>query len=428
MQIESLHAIELLDSRGMPTVGCRLQLADAAVGISVVPSGASTGKHESCELRDGDEQRYFGKGVQRAVAHINGFFAKAIQGKFFESQQVLDICLCELDGSVNKKVYGANAILAISQAFCVAQAKSRNIHLFQYFDATASQLPVPFMNIVNGGAHADNNIRIQEFMLVPFGFSCFAEALRAGSEIHHVLGMLLKQKNIVTSKGDEGGYAPFMDNIEAVLDLLVLAIKQSGYGINQVGLALDLASSGFYQENSYSPNIGSSSQFSKQQWVDYLSFLVDQYPLLSLEDAAAEDDWQTWTMLNNAVGERVQLVGDDLFVTQSQRLSEGVVSNAANAILIKPNQVGTVSETIATIKLAKDNDYACMISHRSGETEDTFIADLAVGMSTGQIKAGPARQQDRVAKYNRLLWIESILAENACYQGHALARYKESIS
>ncbi len=424
MQISALHAVELLDSRGNPTVGCRLVLSDGTIGCSVVPSGASTGVHEAYEWRDNQKERYFGKGVRLAVAAINDFFASELKGKSFTCQQLFDSYLCDLGGDKRKSSYGANVILALSQSFFCACAQRHGLAVFENFSGRNHNdvlLPVPFMNCVNGGAHADNNLSIQEFMLVPHGFDSFSDALRAGSEVHTVLGRLFKQRNISVSRGDEGGFAPDIADTEAVLDLLLLAISEAGYTDKQVGLALDFASSAFYRDQGYELAGDSIKKYyTRAQWVAYIESLVMRYPLVSLEDVAAEDDWETWAMLTASVGEKVQLVGDDLFVTQESRLQYGIEQGAANAILIKPNQVGTVSETIATMALAKKNNYQCMVSHRSGESEDVFIADLAVGMGCGQIKAGPARQQDRVAKYNRLLWIESIYAKKACYSGLAL--------
>lgn len=424
MPIKSIYAVELLDSRGNPTVGCRLGLSDSTYAISVVPSGASTGIHEAFEWRDNDSKRYFGKGVLQPVAAINDLYAKALQGQSFACQHDFDNFLCDFDGDSRKATYGANVSLALSQAYFCATAKQQGLEVFECLMADRStkiRMPVPYMNVVNGGAHADNRLDVQEFMLVPHGFACFADALRAGSEVHSVLGQLFVDRGIRCSRGDEGGYAPDMDSVEAVLDLLLLAIKKAGYSDKQVGLAIDFASSAFFHNEHYTlgKEVG-AKVFNREQWVAYIDKLTACYPIISVEDVAAEDDWKTWVDLTDRVGDRVQLVGDDLFVTQVDRLVKGIDEVAANAILIKPNQVGTVSQTLATIELAKKHGYRSMVSHRSGESEDVFIADLVVGLGCGQIKAGPARQQDRVAKYNRLLWIESIYAKKACYSGLAL--------
>ncbi len=423
MIIKDIQALELLDSRGMPTVGARLVLEDGSVGHAIVPSGASTGSLESVELRDGDQTRYFGRGVCSAVSYVNSVLRDALINTDYTSQRCLDSKLCELDATKQKSRYGANALLAISQAFFRACAVSQQLQAYAYFDTGSRQLPVPFLNMINGGVHADNNIGIQEFMVVPHGFDTFSEAIRSGSEIHHVLGGVLKRHGVVPGRGDEGGYAPNLKNSETVLDLMGNAVRDAGYNFSQVAFALDCASSSFYHDGYYFPNGRSGEAFDSAGWVDYLADLVASYPIVSLEDAMSELDWEGWSVLTSRLGGSVQLVGDDLFVTKLEILKKGVNAGVANAILIKPNQVGTVSETIETIRFAKESGYHSMVSHRSGETEDTFIADLAVGMGVDQIKAGPLRQQDRVSKYNRLLWIENMFGDASCYSPGSLAKY-----
>ena len=421
MLIDSISAIEVLDSRGMPTVGCKLVLYDGSYAFTSVPSGASTGKYEACELRDGDKSRYFGKGVQQAVGHINGELTQCLVGKSFATQADFDQFICNVDGSVGKKRLGANALLALSQAYCKACAMHDKLPLFLYLAQGKSvSLPVPFMNVINGGAHAENALCVQECMIVPHGFTSFKDAIRAGAEVHHTLAQVFNQKSITYSRGDEGGYAPDLHRIEDAFACMLLAIEQAGYHHDQIAIAVDFAGSSFFENGLYTPD---DKSYSQDKWVDYLTKLCDNYPIISLEDALDEDDWSTWQVLHDAIGDRVQLVGDDLFVTQVSRLSRGIKDQAANAVLIKPNQVGTVTETIDTIVTAQQHGFGTMVSHRSGETEDVFIADLCVAMGSGQIKTGPTRQQDRVSKYNRLLWIESLLAEKACYQSDALARY-----
>jgi len=412
------EAVEILDSRGYPTLSCRLTLADGAVGIANVPSGASTGSFEACELRD-NQPRYLGKGVQQARDNIEREIGQFLQTRTFSSQDELDQALCTLDGTTDKSRLGANAILAVSVAYARACAAAVRQPLYQALNPEAVLLPVPMMNVINGGRHAPNTLTIQEFMIVPHGLPSFSEAVRAGAEIGHALGDLVDRN----SRGDEGGYAPQMSDPRQALDAVMQAISQAGYTTKEVGLALDMASSEYWHDGAYFVDKEGKEKKWGDDWVRYIADLVDAYPIVSVEDAAQEDDWSMWQNLTEVLGARVQLVGDDIFVTQPDRLAKGASCQAANAILIKPNQVGTLSEVKTTLQLAKKTGYNTVMSHRSGETEDAMIADLAVAYHTGQIKCGPVKQSDRVAKYNRLLWIEKELGRAAQYAG--LKQYKQ---
>ncbi len=410
--IHKCEAVEILDSRGYPTLSCRLTLADGAVGTANVPSGASTGSFEACELRD-NQPRYLGKGVQQARNNIEQEIGHFLQTRPFSDQEDLDQALCTLDGTTDKSRLGANAILAVSVAYARACAAAARQPLYQALNPEAVLLPVPMMNVINGGRHAPNTLTIQEFMIVPHGLPTFSEAVRAGAEIGHALGHLVDSN----SRGDEGGYAPQMSDPRQALDAVMQAIAQAGYTNKEIGLALDMASSEYWYDGAYFIDKEGKKQKRGDDWVRYIADLVDSYPIVSLEDAAQEEDWSMWQRLTEVLGARVQLVGDDIFVTQPSRLHKGASCQAANAILIKPNQVGTLSEVKTTLQLAKKTGYNTVMSHRSGETEDAMIADLAVAYHTGQIKCGPVKQSDRVAKYNRLLWIEKELGKAAQYAG-----------
>ncbi len=417
--IESIHALEILDSRGNPTVEAEVQLAGGAWGRAAVPSGASTGKHEAVELRDGDKGRYLGKGVTQAVENVNEELAEHLLGEDALDQQLVDTVLREADGTENKGKLGANAILAVSMAVSRAAAMATGLPLYRYLGGTGARtLPVPLMNVVNGGAHADNNVDIQEFMIVPHGADTFAEGLRMGVETFHHLKAVLKGKGLATSVGDEGGFAPNLkSNVEA-LELLVTAIEKAGYKPGeQISLALDPAANEFYKNGKYEL-AGEGKSYSSEEMVEFYAGLVDRFPILSIEDGLAEDDWDGWKVLTERLGERIQLVGDDIFVTNFDTLWKGIEAEIANSILIKLNQIGTVTETIETVNLAQHNAYTAVISHRSGETEDNYIADLAVALNTGQIKTGSASRSDRMAKYNQLLRIEAGLGDLAVYPGH----------
>ncbi len=416
--IVSVHGRQVLDSRGNPTVEADVVLADGSMGRAAVPSGASTGQHEAWELRDGDAKLFLGKGVQKAVEHINGRIAEALEGEEAMDQTAIDHLLCELDGTPNKKNLGANAILAVSMAVAKAAAQFTEQPLFRYLGgAGARLLPAPMMNIVNGGQHADNSVDVQEFMVMPLGFNSFSEGLRCGVEIFHHLKKVLHSKKLATAVGDEGGFAPDLgSNVEA-LDLILEAIEKAGYKPGeQVRIALDVAATEFYDEKTRKYTID-GKQLDSAGMVDFLAKWVDNYPICSIEDGCSEDDWDGWKLLTDRLGKKVQLVGDDLFVTNTERLKRGIDQGIANSILIKVNQIGTITETINAIQLAARNGYSSISSHRSGETEDTTIADLAVALSTGQIKTGSASRTDRMAKYNQLLRIEEMLGENALYGG-----------
>jgi enolase len=414
--IETIRAREILDSRGRPTIEAEVHLVGGAVGIAQVPSGASTGSFEAHELRDDDKGRYGGKGVQKAVKNVEETLAPALIGLDAVDQERVDRTMIEVDGSANKSNLGANAILGISLATAKAGAEALGIPLYRYLGGPLSNvLPVPLMNVINGGAHADNNVDFQEFMIVPNGAPTFREALRWGAEVFAALSKVLHDKGLLTGVGDEGGFAPNLESNQAALDLLITAIEKAGYKPGeQVSLALDVAASEFYKEGQYTYD---GTAHSQAEMVDYLAKLVGQYPIISIEDGLHEDDWSTWQMLTQKIGDRCQLVGDDLFVTNITRLQKGIDSKAGNAILIKLNQIGTLTETLQAIDLGLRNGFRSIISHRSGETEDTTIADLAVGTRAGQIKTGSLCRSERVAKYNRLLRIEDALGDRAIYAG-----------
>jgi enolase len=418
----SIVAREILDSRGNPTVEADVVLEGNVHGRGAVPSGASTGVHEAVELRDGDELRYKGKGTLRAVENVNTIIAPALIGENACHQRRIDEIMISLDGSANKGKLGANAILAVSMAVARAAAAALGLPLYRYLGGSnACILPVPMMNILNGGAHADNNVDPQEFMIVPAGAKSFAESLRMGVETFHSLKGVLKKKGYVTSVGDEGGFAPNLKSSEEALDVIMEAIEKAGYKAgSQIYLALDVAASELYDDNKYHFKKSSGARLTAEQIIQLYERWTQQYPIVSIEDGMAEDDWQGWIALTEALGEKIQLVGDDVFVTNAQRLSNGIADGVANSILIKLNQVGTVSETLDTIELAKSDSYTTVISHRSGETEDPFIADLAVACNAGQIKTGSASRTDRVAKYNQLLRIEEELRGQARFLGNQL--------
>nr|WP_293334111.1 phosphopyruvate hydratase [Microcoleus sp. CAWBG58] len=414
--IESIKAREILDSRGRPTIEAEVYLANGVVGLAQVPSGASTGSFEAHELRDDDKSRYGGKGVLKAVANVEHKIAPALANLDAIDQPLIDRTMIDLDGSPNKSNLGANAILGVSLATAKAAAETLQIPLYRYLGgALANVLPVPLMNVINGGSHADNNVDIQEFMIVPVGAPSFKEALRWGAEVFASLAKVLKDKNLLTGVGDEGGFAPNLGSNQEALDLLVMAIEKAGYKPGeQVALALDVAASEFYKDGKYTYD---GVAHSPTELIDYLEGLVGQYPIVSIEDGLHEDDWDSWVALTQKMGSKVQLVGDDLFVTNRTRLQKGIDLKASNSILIKLNQIGSLTETLDTIDLGKRNSYRSVISHRSGETEDTTIADLAVATRAGQIKTGSLCRSERVAKYNRLLRIEDELGDRAIYAG-----------
>ncbi len=418
MKIASVHAREILDSRGNPTLEAEVTLEDGSFGRAAVPSGASTGAREAVELRDGDRTRYLGKGVSRAVANVNGSIADALKGFDAADQAGLDRRLIDLDGTENKARLGANALLGVSMANAHAVAAAKKIPLWKLLAGDRTPvLPVPMMNIINGGAHADNNVDFQEFMVLPVGFGSFAESLRAGTEIFHALKAVLKGQGLSTAVGDEGGFAPdFRSNVEA-LDTILEAIGKAGYSAgDDVLLGLDVASSEFHDNGKYHL-VGENRRLTGEQFVDFLADWVAQYPIITIEDGMAEDDWAGWKQLTERVGDRVQLVGDDLFVTNPRIFKEGIDSKTANAILIKVNQIGTLTETLEAIAMADAANYAAVVSHRSGETEDTTIADIAVATTATQIKTGSLCRSDRVAKYNQLLRIEEALGAQARFAG-----------
>jgi len=416
--IEAIHARQILDSRGNPTIEAEVLLSDGSHGRAAVPSGASTGAHEAWELRDGDKSVYMGKGVQTAVDNVNDQIADALQGMDGTDQAGIDATMIELDGTPNKKNLGANAILGVSLATAHAAAAATGQPLYRYLGgAGARLLPAPMMNIINGGEHADNSVDVQEFMVMPLGFERFSDALRAGTEIFHNLKKVLSDKGYNTAVGDEGGFAPDLKSNQEALDVIMQAIDQAGYKAGeQVWIALDAASTEFYDRSTKKYSID-GKQLSGDEMVDFLAGWCDNYPICSIEDGCDEDDWSTWKKLTERLGDKVQLVGDDLFVTNVERLQRGIDEGIANSILIKVNQIGTLTETIDSIQLANRNNYTAVTSHRSGETEDATIADLAVAMSTGQIKTGSASRSDRMAKYNQLLRIEEMLGDTALYGG-----------
>jgi len=414
--IETIVAREILDSRGRPTVEAEVHLLSGVVGIAQVPSGASTGTFEAHELRDNDQSRYGGKGVLKAVQNINETIAPNLSQMDAINQELLDRTMIELDGSPNKSHLGANAILAVSLAAARAGSELLGLPLYRYLGGPlANLLPVPLMNVINGGAHASNNVDFQEFMIVPIGASSFREALRWGAEVFAALSKVLDDKGLLTGVGDEGGFAPNLESNQAALELLMMAIEKAGYKPGEeIALALDVAASEFYKEGQY---IYDGAAHAPTDLIDYMAGLVSQYPIVSIEDGLHEEDWQHWQLLTEKIGNSVQLVGDDLFVTNTSRLQKGIEQKAANAILIKLNQIGSLTETLETINLATRNGFRSIISHRSGETEDTTIADLAVATRAGQIKTGSLCRSERVAKYNRLLRIEDELGDRAIYAG-----------
>ena len=419
-EIVRVLAREIIDSRGNPTVEAEVFLESGFSGRAASPSGASTGTREAVELRDGDKKRYFGKGVLKAVKHAETEIAKAAVGRDAQDQVGLDEALIKLDGTENKSRLGANAILAVSLATAHAAAAENDQPLFRHLGGLqADTLPVPMMNVINGGAHADNNIDIQEFMILPVGASSFSEAMRTGAEIFHTLKKVLHGRKLNTAVGDEGGFAPNLESNEAALAVLMEAISAAGYkpGVD-VFLGLDVASSEFFKKGKYHLE-GEGKQFSADQFTDYLAGLVDRYPIISIEDGCAEGDWKGWGLLTEKLGSKVQLVGDDLFVTNTKILAEGIIRGIANSILIKPSQIGTLTETLAAIRMATDAGYSAVVSHRSGETEDATIADIAVGTAATQIKTGSLCRSDRMAKYNQLLRIERTLGSRAKYPGAA---------
>jgi enolase len=424
--IEHIHAIEILDSRGNPTLEVDILAEDGSVGRAAVPSGASTGHAEALELRDGDEARYNGKGVRQAVANVNGTIYDTLAGIEVMDQILVDRILLELDGTENKSNLGANALLGVSLAAAKCAAAASGLPLFRYLGgAHASILPVPLLNVINGGAHADNDLDVQEFMLAPAGFDTFSEALRAAAECFHALKGLLMEKDLSTGVGDEGGFAPNVSNARETLDLLMAAIEAAGFRPGeQVYVALDVAAGevGTKDGPPYRLPGEGLEQASSEELIDWYADLTASYPLVSIEDGLGDEDWDGWKKLTDALGTKVQLVGDDLFVTNTERIKRGLKSGIANAVLIKPNQIGTLTETMAAISLARSRAYGAMISHRSGETADTTIADLAVASGCGQIKAGSASRGERVAKYNRLLWIEEALGETAAFAGASTFR------
>jgi enolase len=420
--IRSVIAREIFDSRGNPTVEAEVTLENNIQGRAAVPSGASTGTHEAVELRDGDATRFLGKGVLRAVENVNTIIAPALAGEYVFNQRALDQILINMDGSPNKGHLGANAILSVSLAAARAASAASGLPLFRYLGGTnACILPVPMMNIVNGGAHADNNLDIQEFMIVPAGADSFSKSLRMGVETFHSLKSVLKKKGYSTSVGDEGGFAPNVKSNEEAIELILDAVQRAGYKPGQqIYLALDVAASEFYEDKKYHFKKSTRAKLDADHIIELYQGWAKQYPIVSIEDGMAEDDWQGWIALTSALGEKIQLVGDDVFVTNAKRLQDGIADGVCNSILIKLNQVGTLSETMDTIELAKVDGFTTVISHRSGETEDSFIADLAVATNAGQIKTGSASRTDRVCKYNQLLRIEEELKSQARFIGTQL--------
>ena len=416
--ITDVYAREIMDSRGNPTVEVEVYLEDGTIGRAAVPSGASTGQFEAVELRDSDSPRYLGKGVLQAVANVNDIIAPAILGFDASEQVAIDRIMIELDGTPSKAKLGANAILGVSMAVARAAAESYDLPLFQYLGGTnAKELPVPMMNILNGGAHADNNVDIQEFMIMPIGATSFMEALRYCAEVYHTLKGVLKAKGLATGIGDEGGFAPNLGSNEEALQVITEAIEKAGLVVGKdIVFAIDAASSEFYKDGKYHL-AGEGKVKTAAEMVEYYAELCEKYPIYSIEDGLAEEDWEGWKLLTDRLGKTVQLVGDDLFVTNTERLSRGIKEDTANAILIKVNQIGTLTETFDAIEMAKRAGYTAVISHRSGETEDSTIADIAVAVNAGQIKTGAPARSERVAKYNQLLRIEDMLAETAQYRG-----------
>jgi enolase len=421
--IQQVRGFEILDSRGNPTVAAEVSLSDGARGFAASPSGASTGSCEALELRDGDSRRYLGRGVTNAVGHVNGEIARSLVGRPAADQVALDQSMIDLDGTPTKARLGANSILAVSLALAKAAAASSGQPLYRHLGGAAEpRMPLPMMNIINGGAHADNNVDMQEFMILPVGAPRFAEAMRWGVEVFHVLKALLKRRNLSTAVGDEGGFAPDLPSNEAAIELILAAIEHAGFRPGaDIALGLDVASSEFHQDGRY-VLASEGKRFDSSQFVDHLARWVDAYPIVTIEDGMAEGDWDGWELLTARLGRRVQLVGDDLFVTNTEILRQGIARSAANAILIKPNQIGTLTETLAAVTMAEAAGFASVVSHRSGETEDTTIADLSVCTAATQIKTGSLCRSDRMAKYNRLLLIEAELGASARYAGRAAIR------
>ena len=424
-EIDLVHAREVLDSRGNPTVEAEVTLSSGAMGRAIVPSGASTGEHEAVELRDGDKSRYLGKGVLKAVENVNNIIGPHVEGLDASRQSDLDAEMIELDGTENKEKLGANAILAVSMAAARAAANHFELPLYRYLGGVnASILPVPMMNIINGGAHADSNVDFQEFMAMPVGAPSFSEALRWGAETFHALKSVLKTRGYSTAVGDEGGFAPSLKSNEEAIEVILEAITLAGYRPgHDVAIALDPAASEFYDGSKYVFKKSDGSVKTSEQLVKFWAEWVRQYPIVSLEDGLAEDDWDGWKLMTDELGGKVQLVGDDIFVTNTSRLARGIDTGVGNSILIKVNQIGTITETLEAIEMARRNNYTAVMSHRSGETEDTFIADLAVATGTGQIKTGSASRTDRIAKYNQLLRIEEELGAGANFLGLGALNY-----
>ena len=426
-EIEDIKARQILDSRGNPTVEVDVKLIDGTLGRASVPSGASTGIYEAKELRDNIKTEYLGKGVLRAVDNVNSVITPNLLGEEVFDQHLIDSLMMEMDGSFNKSTLGANAILAVSLACARAAANSLEIPLYRYLAGINSRvLPTPMMNILNGGAHANNKLDFQEFMITPVGMSCYSEALRAGSEIFHTLKIILNEKGLSTTVGDEGGFAPNIDSTREAIEVIISAIEKAGYNTNNIKLCLDVAASELYEEGECSGGVcslskyylkGENKKLTSEEMVEYLAELVRDYPIISIEDGLAQDDWLGWQNLTEKLGNKCQLVGDDLFVTNTCRLKEGIEKGIANSILIKPNQIGTLTETMNAILMARENGYTAVISHRSGETEDSFIADLAVATNSGLIKTGSLSRTDRMAKYNQLLRIEEELGDSAQFLG-----------
>jgi len=416
-EIISVKAIQVLDSRGNPTVEAEVTLEDGTTGLASVPSGASTGSREAVELRDGDKDIYLGKGVSAAVKNINSEIQSALKNQDIYDQSKIDQIMIDLDGTENKSRLGANAILAVSLACIKAAAASKGMRLFKHLSPGPYSFPVPMMNIINGGEHANNNIDIQEFMILPVNFDRFSDALRAGVEIFHSLKDVLHEKGMSTAVGDEGGFAPNLENNKAAIEIIIEAIESRGYQAgSDIFIGLDVASTEFYRDGEY--HLSSEGQaFDSSEFVNYLSQMVDEYPIITIEDGMAEDDWDGWKLLSDAIAKKVQLVGDDLFVTNPSILKEGIDRGIANSILIKPNQIGTLSETLEAVSLANKNGYTSVISHRSGETSDSTIADISMNPQISQIKTGSLCRSDRIEKYNQLLRIESIVGDEAEYLG-----------
>lgn len=423
--IIDIHAREILDSRGNPTLECEVMLEDGSVAIAAVPSGASTGEYEACELRDGDMSRYLGNGVEKAVENVNNDIAEALEGFDASEQKQIDAIMIELDGTENKSKLGANAILAVSLACAKASAQSFQMPLYRYLGGIrAEMLPTPMMNILNGGKHADNTVDIQEFMVMPVGAPSFKEGLRMGTEVFHHLKKVLKSKGYNTSVGDEGGFAPSLKSNEEAFDVILEAIEKAGYTPNEdILLAVDVASSEMYENGKYKMYKSSGKLLSSEEMVEWYVNLCEKYPIISIEDGLDQNDWAGWSALTKALGNKIQLVGDDLFVTNPSFLARGIKEGIANSILIKVNQIGTLTETMEAITLAQRSGYNAVISHRSGETEDSTIADIAVATNAGQIKTGAPSRTDRVAKYNQLLRIEEMLGEDAIYAGRSVFSY-----